>query len=275
MGTSTGGAPRRLTARRGRDPGTNLVRRSRGPTPGPGLGRDSSESAWWPGCSSWDPGRGKPKGKPEASPSGAPTCRGETVGTGGKKIGWRTKWRPQRPYPRMLRLALGRGMFSSLGGKGAWDVRESRDIDKNLRLASTHSVGSWNHLLEGGTPFLLGGGPGGEGGGLGWVCLFPPSSAVSCWGLPRGMTRSHPAPSGGIGLDCRFGLRAERECGVPGPSWCPCRGCWIVPLPGPHYSAGGLSTPTGETTVTSGRRDRGEWPPRSESEWCFVIGLLC
>ncbi|KAK5614519.1 hypothetical protein CRENBAI_020674 [Crenichthys baileyi] len=54
-------------------------------------GRDSSESAWWPGCSSRDLAGPNPNERREAIPQWAHHLQGEPLGTGAKRIGWRTK----------------------------------------------------------------------------------------------------------------------------------------------------------------------------------------
>ncbi|MEQ2297227.1 hypothetical protein AMECASPLE_032627 [Ameca splendens] len=54
-------------------------------------GPDSSESAWWLGCSSWDPARPSPTQRCKAIPHWAHHLQGEPCGIGAKRIGQQTK----------------------------------------------------------------------------------------------------------------------------------------------------------------------------------------
>ncbi|MEQ2239989.1 hypothetical protein ILYODFUR_010345 [Ilyodon furcidens] len=54
-------------------------------------GRNSSESAWWPGCSSRDPAGPSPNERREAIPQWAHHMQGEPRRTSPKRIGRRTK----------------------------------------------------------------------------------------------------------------------------------------------------------------------------------------
>ncbi|MED6282428.1 hypothetical protein CHARACLAT_032070 [Characodon lateralis] len=79
-------------------------------------GRDSSESAWWLGFSSWHPAGPSPNERCEAIPQWAHHLQGNHEGPVQRGLGSGRRWRSWQHNLRIFRLALGTWNVISLAG---------------------------------------------------------------------------------------------------------------------------------------------------------------